>query len=92
VEELREEVRHARPIAIINAATYTDVDRAEIQTELAFTVNGVAPAILAEEAKGVGAAFIHYSTDFVFNGNKGGLDKENNSPRPIYSTLDPTRI
>jgi dTDP-4-dehydrorhamnose reductase len=61
-------VRSVRPRLIVNAAGYTAVDRAESEPEKAHAVNGVAPGILAEEARRSGALLIHYSTDYVFDG------------------------
>ena len=58
-DSIRRKVREIRPDLIINAAAYTAVDLAESQPELAMAVNGVAPGILAEEAKRLGAALIH---------------------------------
>jgi dTDP-4-dehydrorhamnose reductase len=59
------------------------VDLAESEPELAMAVNGIAPGILAEEAKRLGAALIHYSTDYVFDGAKGAPYTEEDAPRPI---------
>lgn len=67
-ESLREVVRSIRPDVIVNAAAYTTVDQAETEQALAFAVNGVAPGVLAEEARASGSLFIHYSTDYVFAG------------------------
>lgn len=61
-------VRALRPRLIVNAAAYTAVDRAESAVEQAEAINATAPAILAEEAKRVAAALIHFSTDYVFDG------------------------
>jgi dTDP-4-dehydrorhamnose reductase len=61
-------VRGARPALIVNAGAYTAVDRAETEPSLAHAINGRAPGILAEEAKRLGALLIHYSTDYVFDG------------------------
>jgi dTDP-4-dehydrorhamnose reductase len=61
-------VRGLRPRLIVNAAGYTAVDQAEREPELADAVNARAPAILAEEAKRLGAVLVHYSTDYVFDG------------------------
>ena len=58
-----------RPIAVVNAAAYTAVDRAEEEADLAMTVNGVAPGVLAAAAANANACFIHYSTDYVFAGD-----------------------
>lgn len=79
-DEIRSVVRKVRPILIVNAAAYTAVDQAEKEESLARAINAEAPAILAAEAKRIGAALIHYSTDYVFDGSK-------NSP---YEETDPT--
>lgn len=67
-DAIRSVVRATRPRLIVNAAAYTQVDKAETEPELAMAINGTAPGILAEEAKRVGAALVHYSTDYVFDG------------------------
>ena len=82
-ESIRSTVHVVRPNLIVNAAAYTLVDKAESEPELAMTVNGIAPGILAEEAALLGAALIHYSTDYVFNGNKGIPYTEEDKPNPI---------
>lgn len=76
-------VREIRPQIIVNATAYTDVDRAEAEPEKAFAVNGVAPGILAEEAGEIGALLVHYSTDYVFDGNKGAAYTEDDVPNPV---------
>lgn len=80
---VRETVRETRPNLIVNAAAYTAVDRAEEEQELAMAINGVAPGILAEEAKRVNAGLIHYSTDYVFDGTKTTPYTEEDEPNPI---------
>jgi dTDP-4-dehydrorhamnose reductase len=67
-ESLRKIVRAHKPKAIFNAAAFTAVDLAEKEPEIAMSVNGYAPEVLAEEAKKLGALFVHYSTDYVFDG------------------------
>lgn len=67
---LRRVVRDFQPQLIVNAAAYTAVDAAEIEEAKAHSVNAIAPAVLAEEAKSLGAAILHYSTDYVFDGSK----------------------
>ncbi|KDB08757.1 dTDP-4-dehydrorhamnose reductase [Burkholderia sp. lig30] len=76
-------VRDLRPTLIVNAAAYTAVDQAEADVALADRVNGDAPGVLAEEAAKVGAALIHYSTDYVFDGGKAGSYDESDSPNPL---------
>jgi len=75
-------IRDHAPDLIINAAAYTAVDRAEQEPELAQKINGVAPGILAEEAKRCGALLIHYSTDYVFDGHKRTPYVEGDAPHP----------
>lgn len=69
-QQVRRLVSQHRPQIIINAAAYTQVDQAETDPETANLVNAVTPAALAEESKKIGAVFIHYSTDYVFDGQK----------------------
>ena len=79
---IRETLRDVQPHVIVNAAAYTAVDKAEEQPDLALAVNGTAPAILAEEAKKMGAALVHYSTDYVFDGKKQTPYTEEDTPNP----------
>src|SRR5690349_12505942 len=67
-DQLRAVVRAVRPGLIVNAAAYTNVERAEDEPQLAHRINADAPAVLAEEARTLGAAMVHYSTDYVFDG------------------------
>ena len=82
-DSIRRTVREIGPDLIVNAAAYTAVDQAESEPELALAVNGIAPGILAEEAKRLGAALIHYSTDYVFDGTKAAPYTEDDEPRPL---------
>jgi dTDP-4-dehydrorhamnose reductase len=59
-----------KPDLIINAAAYTAVDQAEKEVDLVFAINAKAPEIMAQYAKNHGATFLHYSTDYVFDGSK----------------------
>ena len=68
IEALRQTVMRVRPDVIVNAAAYTAVDKAQSEPELAHTINAVAPGALAEAACIVGALLVHYSTDYVFDG------------------------
>jgi dTDP-4-dehydrorhamnose reductase len=76
-------VREVTPAMVINAAAYTAVDKAEQEPELAHQINGVAPGVLAEEARKLGALLVHYSTDYVFDGTKGTPYIETDSPNPL---------
>jgi dTDP-4-dehydrorhamnose reductase len=67
---VRENIQRIRPDLIINPAAYTAVDQAETEPEMVHLVNAIAPGIIAEETKKLGAALIHYSTDYVFDGQK----------------------
>lgn len=82
-ESLREVIREIKPAVILNAAAYTAVDRAESEPEMAYNVNGVAPGIMAEEARRLGSALIHFSTDYVFDGAKGEAYTERDVPNPV---------
>lgn len=61
-------IRAHRPEAVINAAAYTAVDRAEEEEDLATRINGVAPAAMAGACADLGIPFVHISTDYVFDG------------------------
>jgi dTDP-4-dehydrorhamnose reductase len=76
-------VRDAQPQLIVNAAAYTAVDRAESEIGASDAINARAPGILAEEAKRVGAPLIHYSTDYVFDGEASTPYDEHAVPNPI---------
>ncbi len=73
----------ARPQAVINAAAYNAVDQAESEPGLAMQVNGEAPGLLAEESARAGAILVHYSTDFVFDGEKASPYQETDPPNPL---------
>lgn len=81
--ELVSAIRRAQPHAIVNAAAYTAVDQAECERELVYAVNAEAPAILAREAKRVGAWLVHYSTDYVFDGSGERPWREDDPTRPL---------
>jgi len=72
-----------RPNLIVNPAAYTAVDLAERETDLAMRINGEAPGVMAEEARRLGAALIHYSTDYVFDGSKEQAYTESDLPNPL---------
>ena len=81
-DAVRALVRRVAPDVIVNPAAYTAVDKAESDEAKAHAVNAVAPAILAEEGARLGALMLHYSTDYVFDGNKQGAYTEDDRPAP----------
>lgn len=90
-EQICGQVSRILPDLIVNAAAYTAVDKAEEEPELAMSINGKAPGILAGEAKRIGAVLIHYSTDYVFDGSKGTPYTEDDPPNPI-NTYGETKL
>ena len=82
-DALRTAMRELQPSVVINAAAYTAVDAAESDEEAAFRINAQAPRVLAEEAERLGAALIHYSTDYVFDGSKQGEWLEDDATAPL---------
>lgn len=82
-DALRHKIIEVAPKLIINASAYTDVDGAESQREKAFAINARAPQIMAEQAKQLGALFVHYSTDYVFDGKKGAPYVETDAAIPV---------
>jgi dTDP-4-dehydrorhamnose reductase len=83
LDNIRQVIRDVRPDLIVNPAAYTAVDKAESEPELAMLVNAHAPAVMAEEAKALGAVMIHYSTDYVFDGTKTSPYVEDDPTCPI---------
>jgi len=68
---------------IINASAYTAVDKAETEIDLAYAVNAKAPELMALYAAENNATFLHYSTDYVFDGSKEGLYVEGDTRNPL---------
>jgi dTDP-4-dehydrorhamnose reductase len=83
LDQVRDVIRRVKPTLIVNPAAYTAVDKAESEPELAMRINGEAPGVMAEEAKKLGAAMIHYSTDYVFDGTKDGAYVETDPTCPV---------
>ncbi|MDJ0390155.1 dTDP-4-dehydrorhamnose reductase [Roseomonas sp. E05] len=81
-ESIARTVRDAAPEAIVNAAAYTAVDRAEDQPELAHAINATGAGLLAAAAAARGIPFVHVSTDYVFDGCKGSPYVEADAPSP----------
>lgn len=82
-EAVRECIRGVRPQLIVNASAYTAVDKAESEPELARAINAAAPALMAQEAKSLIVPFIHYSTDYVFDGTGSRPYLENDPVCPL---------
>jgi dTDP-4-dehydrorhamnose reductase len=82
-ERLAQTVLDWRPDVIVNAAAYTAVDKAESEPELARCLNATAPAALAQAAAQIGALLVHYSTDYVFNGQGDQPWQEGDATGPL---------
>ena len=83
---IRAFIEKIKPDIIINAAAYTDVDKAETEIELAHKVNIEAPRVLAEEASQLDIPIIHFSTDYVFDGlnNQPYIETDKANPQSVY--------
>ena len=81
-ESIRRAIRERAPAMILNASGYTAVDKAETQVEECFAVNATAPRIMAEEAARLNALLVHYSTEYVFDGDSPSPYKENDLVNP----------
>ncbi len=75
--------RAGRAGVLVNAAAYTNVERAEDDAETAYRVNERGPRLLAAAARDAGVRFVHVSTDFVFDGTKDGAYTEDDAPAPL---------
>jgi dTDP-4-dehydrorhamnose reductase len=82
-DQIRDVIRAERPDVLVNAAAYTAVDRAEVERAIAFKINAGAPRVMAEALAERGAVLVHFSTDYVFDGAKGGPYFENDRPNPL---------
>lgn len=86
--------RH-QPTVLVNATAYTAVDRAQVETELAQRINAIAPGLIAKAAQDAGACLVHYSTDYVYRGDKPEpyLETDPTDPQSVYgqSKLDGER-
>lgn len=84
-KQVEEKIGKTQPEIVINAAAYNAVDKAEEEAEfeIAKKINGFAPGYLAKAAKKNNAIFVHFSTDYVFDGEQKADYKENDSPSPI---------
>ncbi len=86
IDELRRTVQNQAPDIIVNAAAYTAVDKAESEPERTYRINAEAVGALAEETERLNSLLVHYSTDYVFDGQKQGFYREgdNCNPQSVY--------
>jgi len=86
LSSIRNVIREIKPAIVLNAAAYTAVDKAEEESQLAYTINSTAPGILAEECLRMKTLLVHYSTDYVFDGDNFQPYTENDSvnPQSVY--------
>jgi dTDP-4-dehydrorhamnose reductase len=82
-EEVMQKIGELKPNAVINAAAYTAVDKAESEKDLAYNVNGCAVGFLATICKQINALFVHFSTDYVFGGESHNGYEENHPYKPV---------
>ena len=83
LDQIKQVIDHYQPELIINPAAYTKVDQAEDEPELAFQINRDAPMVMAEKAREYHIPLIHFSTDYVFDGEKKGAYVENDPTHPL---------
>jgi dTDP-4-dehydrorhamnose reductase len=83
---VRSFLRDAKPDWIVSAGAYTAVDKAESEPELAYAINAEAVGVLGEEAKALGATVLHFSTDYVFNGegSTAWVESDPTGPLGVY--------
>jgi dTDP-4-dehydrorhamnose reductase len=86
VDSISQVLHEVRPDVLINAAAYTAVDKAEAERDLAFAINATAPGVMAECMRRVGGVFVHYSTDYVFDGTKPQpyVEDDRTAPLNVY--------
>ena len=85
-EKISQLIREIHPDYLVNAAAYTAVDKAETEPDLAYSINAIAPKIMAESAEKIKAKFLHISTDYVFDGRKNTpyLETDLTNPLGVY--------
>lgn len=86
VSSIRETIRNVQPRWIVNPAAYTAVDKAENEPELAYAINAEAVRTIGEEARAIRAGVIHFSTDYVFDGEgiKAYVETDPTGPVSVY--------
>jgi dTDP-4-dehydrorhamnose reductase len=90
-QALAETVRRVRPDAIVNAAAYTAVDKAESESALARAINATAVGVLAHEAAALGAWLVHYGSDYVFDGS-GDAPRDEDAPTAPLNVYGRTKL
>ena len=83
LDQVRDVIRRVQPGLIVNPAAYTAVDKAEGEPALAYRINAEAPGLMAREARLLGAAMVHYSTDYVFDGSAPAARVEDDPTGPL---------
>ena len=83
LDQIKEVIDQHQPELIINPGAYTKVDQAEDEPELAFQINRDAPQVMAEKAREYNIPLIHFSTDYVFDGEKKGVYVEDDPTHPL---------
>lgn len=85
-EKISQLIREIHPDYLVNASAYTAVDKAETEPDLAYSINAIAPKIMAEAAEKIKAKFLHISTDYVFDGRKNTpyLETDLTNPLGVY--------
>jgi dTDP-4-dehydrorhamnose reductase len=85
--DVRAAIRNAKPHAIVNAAAYTAVDKAEADADRAFAINAAAPGVMAAEAKAAAIPLLHYSTDYAYDGRKSApyVEEDATNPQSVYA-------
>lgn len=91
-EQVRERVVKLHPDVVINAAAYTDVDGAETNQDAAFAVNEIGVRNLAGVVKDIDGKLVHYSTDYVFPGDKKDGYAEDDSPGPAVNVYGESKL
>ena len=88
LDGIADSVRAIAPDVIVNAAAHTAVDKAESESDRVRTINALAPATLAREARNLGAWLVHYSTDYVFDGSgsKPWVETDTAAPLSVYGS------
>lgn len=91
-DDVREKIRTAAPGVVINAAAFTNVDTCETQKEEAHAVNEIGVKNLADACRNIDATLIHYSTDYVFPGDKKDGYTEDDSPGPAVNAYGESKL